>query len=101
MGKFKVPYDWTEAECREAVTKLLLEAGVRYNKNHYDEAAKMLIAAAQVMVKIPSIKRKEQHRVATNEKIKKQREPKVPKEDIRPHVQPEPPKDYNPFRDKS
>ncbi len=67
---FKIPYSWSEQDCKNAINQLLTESNVRYEKNKFDEAAKMLIAAARIMKEIPSRHRKESKKVLN--KVKKE-----------------------------
>jgi hypothetical protein len=58
MAYFKVPKNWSEDDCIDAVMKLLSEGQDKLKKEKYEKSSYCFIQIAQIIRSIPELKRK-------------------------------------------
>lgn len=58
MVKVKIPKNWSEKDCYEAINKLFKEYKSLVSKKRFDDATKCLLKAAQITHGIPTVIRK-------------------------------------------
>jgi len=72
MAYNKVPKNWTENDCDDAIEKLLTEGLRKLGKDKYDQSSQCFVKIARIIRSIPEVKRRKDVQEYVDKKLKRE-----------------------------
>ena len=68
----KVPKDWSEQDCTEAVEKLLVEALRRYGKEKFEQSSQCFVEIARIIRSVPDVRKTQMKKIISERKLQRE-----------------------------
>ena len=72
MAYNKVPKDWCEKDCNDAIERLLVEALRRYGKEKFDQSSQCFVEIARIIRSVPDVRKKQNIKAKLDRRLQRE-----------------------------
>lgn len=83
MSYNKIPKDWDEKKCSEAIHELIAEGSMLTSTGKYDKASQKFFMVAQILKSLPDLKNRLQRKQKVKDFLSKQKDELKKKEELK------------------